>query len=76
MAASGASPSSRAMLARVGVAYPNLVDAPGPADAGVRLGNPAGVLPYSVLVSAGGHVLKTRIGPFEDRQDIAAWAQP
>jgi len=58
------------------VAYPNLVDAPGPADAGVRLGNPAGVLPYSVLVSAGGRVLKTRIGPFEDRQDIAAWAQP
>lgn len=67
---------ARAMLARLGVAYPNLVDAPGPADAGVRLGNPAGVLPYSVLVSAGGRVLKTRIGPFEDRQDIAAWAQP
>ena len=67
---------ARVMLARVGVAYPNLVDAPGPADAGVRLGNPAGVLPYSVLVSAGGRVLKTRIGPFEDRQDIAAWAQP
>lgn len=67
---------AKAMLARLGVAYPNLIDAPGPADAGVRLGNPAGVLPYSVLVSAEGRVLKTKIGPFEDRQDIEAWAQP
>lgn len=68
--------SARAMLERIGIAYPNLIDAPGPADAGVRLGNPAGVLPYSVLVSAEGRVLKTRIGPFEDRQDIAGWIQP
>ena len=67
---------AKAMLARLGVAYPNLIDAPGPADAGVRLGNPAGVLPYSVLVSAEGRVLKTKIGPFEDREDIEAWAQP
>ncbi len=66
---------AKAMLARLGVAYPNLIDAPGPADAGVRLGNPAGVLPYSVLVSADGRVLKTRIGPFEDKQDIAAWIE-
>ena len=27
------------------IGYPSLVDTPGPADAGVRLGNPAGVLP-------------------------------
>jgi peroxiredoxin len=57
-----------------GIRYPVLVDAPGPADAGVRLGNPAGVLPYSVLVSAEGRVLKTRIGPFEDAAGIADWA--
>lgn len=56
--------------------YPNLVDPPGPADAGVRLGNPAGVLPYTVLVAADGRVLKTRIGPFESKQDIAEWATP
>ncbi len=67
---------AKAMLARLGISYSNLIDAPGPADAGVRLGNPAGVLPYSVLVSAEGRVLKTKIGPFEDRQDIEAWAQP
>lgn len=68
--------SVRAMLERLGISYPNLIDAPGPADAGVRLGNPAGVLPYSVLVSAKGQVLKTRIGPFENRQDIEGWIQP
>ena len=39
------------------------------------MGNPAGALPYSVLVSADGRVLKTKIGPFEDEADIAAWAQ-
>ena len=68
--------SAKAMLERLGITYPNLIDTPGPADAGVRLGNPAGVLPYSVLISADGRVLKTRIGPFEDKADIAAWAQP
>lgn len=68
--------SARAMLERLGISYPNLIDAPGPADAGVRLGNPAGVLPYSVLISAEGRVLKTRIGPFENRKDIEGWIQP
>ena len=62
-----------AFLRQHGITYPVLVDAAGPADAGVRLGNPAGVLPYSVLVSADGRLLKTRIGPFTDAADIAAW---
>jgi thiol-disulfide isomerase/thioredoxin len=54
----------RAFLRRIPVRYPVLVDAPGPADAGVRLGNPKGVLPYSVLIDAEGRLLKQRIGPF------------
>ena len=66
----------RAFLQQHGIGYPNLLDTPGPSDAGVRLGNPAGVLPYSVLVSADGRILKTRIGPFIDKADIAAWARP
>ncbi len=65
----------RTFLRDHGITYPSLVDAAGPADAGVRLGNPAGVLPYSVLVSAEGRVLKTRIGPFADAGDIATWAR-
>ncbi|MDI1252586.1 TlpA disulfide reductase family protein [Thermomonas sp.] len=58
------------------ISYPTLVDAPGPADAGVRLGNPAGVLPYTILVSAEGRLLKTKIGPFDDKRDIEEWAKP
>lgn len=64
----------RAFLQRTPVAYPILVDTPGPADAGVRLGNPKGVLPYSVLVSADGRLLKQRIGPFAEGE-IAGWAR-
>lgn len=54
----------RAFLHKVPVDYPILVDAPGPADAGVRLGNVKGVLPYSVLIGRDGRVLRRRIGPF------------
>jgi thiol-disulfide isomerase/thioredoxin len=63
----------RAFVRRAGVAYPILLDTPGPADAGVVLGNPSGVLPYSVLVSADGRLLKQHIGPFADGE-IARWA--
>ena len=64
----------RAFLKRTPVTYPILLDAPGPADAGVSLGNPKGVLPYSVLVSADGRLLKQRIGPFAEGE-IATWVQ-
>jgi len=61
-----------AFLQRIPVSYPVLVDTPGPRDAGVRLGNPKGVLPYSVLLDAHGRVLKQKIGPFRDGE-IDAW---
>ena len=64
----------RDFLQRVPVDYPQGIDSPGSADAGVRLGNPRGVLPYSVLVSADGTVLKQRIGPFE-HGEIDGWAR-
>lgn len=64
----------RDFLARVPVEYPQGIDNPGNADAGVRLGNPRGVLPYSVLVSATGRVIKQRIGPFE-AGEIDGWAR-
>ena len=67
--------SVQAFLQQVRIDYPILLDTPGPADAGVRLGNPAGVLPYSVLVSADGRLLKQRIGPF-DAGEVDRWARP
>ena len=51
-------------LQRIPVRYPILIDTPGPRDAGVQLGNPRGVLPYTALISADGRLLKQRIGPF------------
>ena len=63
----------RAFLRRTPVGYPILLDAAGPRDSGVQLGNPKGVLPYSVLVSADGRLLKQRIGPF-DPGEVDHWA--
>jgi thiol-disulfide isomerase/thioredoxin len=67
--------AAQTLLARLRISYPNWVDTPGPADASVRLGNPAGVLPYSVLIDSDGRLLKTRIGPFASAADIAGWAR-
>ena len=61
-------------LGRVPVAYPVLMDKPGPADASVWLGNRKGVLPYTVLVGADGTILKQKIGPFEPGE-IRRWAR-
>ena len=63
----------REFLGRVPVGYPILVDAPGPADASVWLGNRKGVLPYSVLVGADGRIVKQKVGPFAEGE-IETWA--
>jgi thiol-disulfide isomerase/thioredoxin len=63
----------RAFLRARPVGYPILIDAAGPADAGVRLGNTRGVLPYSVLVDADGRIVKRWAGPLEPA-DLDGWA--
>ena len=63
-----------AFLQRIPVRYPILIDTPGPRDAGVQLGNPRGVLPYTALVSADGRLLKQRIGPFV-HGELDDWAR-
>lgn len=63
----------QAFLKQIQVTYAIVLDTPGPRDAGVRLGNPRGLLPYSVLLSADGRLLKQRIGPFE-HGEISTWA--
>ncbi|QGW66347.1 redoxin family protein [Lysobacter soli] len=54
-----------AFLKRVPVRYPILLDEAGPRDAGVQLGNPKGVLPYTALISADGRLIRQKIGPFQ-----------
>ena len=61
-------------LERIPVRYPILIDAAGPRDSGVQLGNQRGVLPYTVLVSADGRLLKQRIGPFV-HGELDDWAR-
>ncbi len=63
----------RWFLDQVPVAYPIVLDTPGPADASVWLGNTRGVLPYTVLVDAQGRIAKRKVGPFQ-HAEIEAWA--
>lgn len=63
----------RDFLARVPVAYPIVLETPGPADASVRLGNTQGLLPYTVLVDAQGRIVRRKLGPFAEGE-IEGWA--
>ncbi|KAF1723156.1 TlpA family protein disulfide reductase [Pseudoxanthomonas wuyuanensis] len=63
----------RDFLGRIPVAYPIVLDTPGPADASVWLGNRKGVLPYTVLIGADGRIAKQKIGPFR-HGEISGWA--
>ena len=63
-----------AFLARVPVPYPIAIEAPGPADSSVALGNARGLLPYTVLIDADGIVRKRKLGPFA-HGEIAGWAK-
>lgn len=54
--------------------YPHYRDDAGDRDAGVALGNPAGVLPYSILIDARGIVRRQRVGPFVSASEIADWS--
>jgi thiol-disulfide isomerase/thioredoxin len=65
----------RRFLADLAVAYPILLDEPGPRDASVRLGDTRGVLPYSVLVGRDGRIRAQRAGSF-DRSSLHDWIQP
>lgn len=64
----------QAFLRHTPVAYPVLLDSPGPADSSVQQGNARGVLPFTVLVDAEGRLLKQKIGPFEPGE-IEGWVR-
>ncbi len=63
----------RDFLSRVPVAYPIVLETPGPADASVQLGNAQGLLPYTVLVDAQGRIMRRKLGPFA-AGEIEGWA--
>jgi thiol-disulfide isomerase/thioredoxin len=53
-----------AFAREVAVGFTLLIEAPGPADSSVQLGNTRGVLPFTALVDAEGRLLKTHYGAF------------
>ncbi|HQZ32332.1 MAG TPA: TlpA disulfide reductase family protein [Arenimonas sp.] len=59
---------------QVPVAFPLLLETPGPADSSVRLGNARGILPYTVLLDAQGRVVKTHYGAFPHAEAVRRWA--
>ncbi|WP_273080954.1 TlpA disulfide reductase family protein [Stenotrophomonas nitritireducens] len=61
-------------LGNVPVYYPIVLDTPGPGDAGAKLGNVQGLLPYSVLVDARGRIVKQKLGPFK-AGEIESWTE-
>jgi len=65
---------AEAFLATTPVPFTTLLETPGERDSSVRLGNSRGVLPFSVLISADGRLLKRHIGPFADDAELASWA--
>lgn len=65
---------AEAFLATTPVPFTTLLEAAGERDSSVRLGNRRGVLPFSVLISADGRLLKRHIGPFSDAAELASWA--
>jgi thiol-disulfide isomerase/thioredoxin len=55
-------------------ALPVWIEAPGANDSSVRFGNIRSVLPYSVLLDAGGRVVARKAGALSE-DDLAGWVQ-
>ena len=64
----------RSFVDRLAVRYPVLLDLPA-SGLSIRLGDRRGVLPYTVLVDAGGTIKATREGSFVDRAAFDGWLE-
>jgi thiol-disulfide isomerase/thioredoxin len=53
--------------------FPMLLEAPGPKDSSVGLGNAKGLLPFFVLVGADGRVRDSHTGAFKDQAELEDW---
>lgn len=67
---------AEAFLRQVPVRFALALEAPGPRDSSVRLGNGRGILPYTVLIGADGRLLKRHYGAFPDVAAVRAFATP
>ena len=66
---------ARHFLSAQGLDLPVLIEAAGPADSSVRLGNRRGVLPYSVLIGPDGRLLARKLGAFRSAAELRQWVE-
>lgn len=66
---------AEAFLRQVPVRFDLALEAAGPRDSSVRLGNARGILPYTVLIGADGRLLKTHYGAFPDVAAVRDFAE-
>ena len=64
---------ARRFLGEQRLQLPVPVEAPGPQDSSIRLGNRAGVLPFSVLIDAQGRLRARKTGAFHSQGELKAW---
>lgn len=67
--------SAQAFLAEVPVPFPTVIEEPSERDSSVPLGNGRGILPFTVLISADGRLLKRRFGAFASRDELKTWVE-
>jgi len=67
--------AAQAFLAKTPVPFTTLVEAPGERDSSVQLGNRRSILPFTVLISADGKLVKRQFGAFASRGELEAWAE-
>lgn len=68
--------AASAYLRQTPVNYPILLDSP-EGNAGMRLGDRLGLLPYSVLLDANSRLLRRHYGPFASAEALGTWvSQP
>jgi len=69
------SEGAQAFLSEFPVPFPTLIEAPGERDSSVQLGNRRSVLPFTVLISAEGTLLKRQFGAFASADELKAWVE-
>lgn len=66
---------AQAFLAESPVPFPILIEAPNERDSSVPLGNDRAILPFTVLISADGRLLKRRFGAFASPDELKDWVE-
>jgi thiol-disulfide isomerase/thioredoxin len=65
--------SAQTLLDEIPVRFTQFHEPPGAEDSSVRLGNAWGVLPFTVLISSDGRLVKRHIGSFKNAAALNEW---